>query len=451
MAGQDEWGGRRGGHLRFDPGRVQAMDSQGRRRGVLSFQDGHPGEGPACQAPFGGARRPRTRMKDGVPVPGFDRATPIEDVFTCFLRHGIRPFPNKIGWSRQTAIDRLKACLAVPRGVVEVVTPDPRIGINNPSLFFNDFSSADPDARDNQKYNYPPNVMFDLARLGVGTLRHIQEPDLAWIHLFSKAVPVASPDGIRSFRAYDNWRLFATFTYTVITCLYTGQRLIPLLFGYGGGSNNPVAAVDASKPSFQKHAYIPVDAGWDPWYWGFTGRASAAVTYQRYALNLWREDPGEGSYAQDCCYRKCLGLLTFADLVGEYLGLLSEAIEDCTGGAVTLTDIVPAVECGNEMDTFYNLTSHETQLAAAREFGRYHALLVGPILARGLGLRARLGETFFWESFLLRNYHGPRVTPHEGARRDVMGHTAVGPQSRLAEVPRRPGPGGPQVAARDGL
>jgi hypothetical protein len=48
------------------------------------------------------------------------------------------------------------------------------------------------------------------------------------------------------------------------------------------------------------------------------------------------------------------------------------------------------------MDTFYDLTSHETMLAAAREFGRYHALLTGPIMARGLGLRGRLGETFFW-------------------------------------------------------
>ncbi|MFH1469573.1 MAG: hypothetical protein ABIO70_34630 [Pseudomonadota bacterium] len=399
MAGQDEWSGRRRGHLRFDPGRVQTTDSQGRRRGVLSFQDGHPDEGPACQAPFGGARRPRTRMKDGVPVPGFDRATPVEDVFACFLRHGIRPFPNVEGWTLDNAIDRLEACLAVPPELVEFVRPDPRIGVNNPALFF---KADDPRDRGDDydrtvdKYNYPPNVMFDLARLGVGTLRHIQEPDLAWLHLIGDDVPIAAPDDMRDMLPRLNWMAFGRFTYTVITCLYTGQRIIPLLFGYGGGSNVPREDVMPARPTFQKDPYIPVRAGWDEWYWGFTTHSSAAVTYQQYALNLFREDPGPGSYAQQCCYRKCLGLLTFADLIGEYLELLDRALRACSDGAVMLTDIVPAVECGNEMDTFYELTDLQNLHAAAQEFGRYHALLQGPIMARGLGLRARLGETFFY-------------------------------------------------------
>ncbi|MFH1466206.1 MAG: hypothetical protein ABIO70_17610 [Pseudomonadota bacterium] len=318
-------------------------------------------------------------------------------MFQCFEDHGLRPFPNVPGWDRQTAIDRLEACLAVSPNLVEAVDPNPRIGVNNPALFF---WADDPDDEDDDddrtcdKYNYPPHVMFDLAGLGVGTLRHLQEPDLAWLHLLGKDQPIAPPDKMRSILTDGRWRVFGSFTYTVITALFTGQRIIPLLFGYGGGANQTDAGPFPGAPDFQleRHVPVPVDAGWDPWYWDFTGGTRDEYEYQQFGLNLWTNS---GRYAQECCYRKCLGLLEFSTQVGEYLALLATAIEDCSENATTLTDVVPAIECGNEMDSFYVLTDDMNRQSAAREFGRYHALLTGPIMAKGLGLKARLGETFF--------------------------------------------------------
>jgi hypothetical protein len=225
------------------------------------------GEAPACTAPFGGVGRPRRRS--GVPLLGFDRTTSVEAVFRAFEDRGITPWPQVVGWSRQRAIDELEACLAAPLDPVDAVSPDPRIGINNPALFFGDSEedeSLPPEARTLQKYNTPPAVLFDLARIGVGTLRHFQEPDLAWLHLVGDDVPVDPPDEIRGRLDADAWALLGKFAYTVICCLYTGQQLIPLLFGYGGGSSEAREDVDLGRPAFQTSAYIPVAEGWAGWY-----------------------------------------------------------------------------------------------------------------------------------------------------------------------------------------
>ncbi|MFH1467884.1 MAG: hypothetical protein ABIO70_26095 [Pseudomonadota bacterium] len=356
------------------------------------------GEEPACQVPFGGIERPWGRPRTRTPLPLFDPTTPVEEVFSWFETNGLTPYPVVDGWDRQLAIDLLNECIAARSDSVAAVTPNPAIGVNNPSLFFEVEDPHDPTARTVRKYNYPPKVMFDLARVGVGTLRHFQEPDLAWLHLIGDDVPIAPPREMEPLLSANDWSAFGRFAYTVITCLYSGQRIIPLLFGYGGGSSVPKPHVTQGGPKFLDHAYVPVRAGWDPWYWdlGVVGFGSPAPWFQRWALNLLPEEVGYADYHRECCYRKCLGLLRFSTLVGEYLAQMALALEAFTDGAVALTDVVPAIECGNEMDTFYKLPDPASLMSAAREFGRYHALLTGPIMARGLGLRGRLGETFFW-------------------------------------------------------
>ncbi|MFH1467597.1 MAG: hypothetical protein ABIO70_24640 [Pseudomonadota bacterium] len=359
------------------------------------------GEEPAGTAPFGGIGRPRGRVGAGVPVLAFDRTMSVEDVFGFFEDQGLTPYPVVHGWDRQFAIDLLNECIAARSDSVEAVTPNPAIGVNNPSLFFEEedpHDLTDDTARTVENYNYPPKVMFDLARIGVGTLRHIQEPDLAWLHLIGDDVPIVPPRQMCDLLSADNWSPFGRFLYTVITCLYTGQRIVPLIFGYGGGSNVRNERAEPGRPLFQKEAYIPARAGWDSWYWNLPSATlnPSARWYQRYALNLIPKSGPLADYHLECCYRKCLGLLTFADVVGEFLAQVDWVLKMYIAGTEGLTNLVPAVECGNEMDTFYDLTTSEKRLSAAREFGRYHALLTGPIMAQGLGLRGRLGETFFY-------------------------------------------------------
>ncbi|MFH1467828.1 MAG: hypothetical protein ABIO70_25815 [Pseudomonadota bacterium] len=378
------------------------------------------GEEPACQAPFGGIGRPWGRPRTRTPLPLLDPATPVEDVFDCFEAHGLRPYPqvplgNPQGrtpsrrffppeWSRELAIARLEACSSAPQDTLEAVEPDPRFGVNNPSLYFHNRTTVGPDldARTTEQYGFPPAVAHDLARAGVGTLRHIQEADLVWAKLFDpliqgQQVPIAAPWDMKGLLEADQWAALSRFTYMVITCLYTGQQLIPLLFGEGGGSGTARTDVDAFKPSFQKTAYIPEDAGWDAWYWAFVPWRIGDSLYQRYALNLIPAPSGaDRGYARSCCHRKMLGLLSFSAAIADYLEILDAAIYDCTGESMRLADVVPAFECGNEMGSYYQLSFSSTRKDAAQEMGRYHALLAGPIVARDLGLRPRLGETYFY-------------------------------------------------------
>ncbi|MFH1465369.1 MAG: hypothetical protein ABIO70_13360, partial [Pseudomonadota bacterium] len=148
---------------------------------------------------------------------------------------------------------------------------------------------------------------------------------------------------------------------------------------------------------FQTEAMIPAQAGWDPWYYAPAPQNLSLPqlfqqqVYQRYALNVYTDATTPISdYTQRCCYRKCLGLLRFSEAIADYFDLLDAAIQEITSYSMRLRDIVPAIECGNEMNHFYDTSDP----AAAMEMGRFHALLAGPIMARGLGLRARLGELF---------------------------------------------------------
>ncbi|MFH1469594.1 MAG: hypothetical protein ABIO70_34735, partial [Pseudomonadota bacterium] len=266
-------------------------------RKYVSFEElvGKAGAGqdPAGTTHFGELERPGGQPQGGMPVPGFDRATRVTDVFLFFEAQGLTCHPDT--WTRQEAIDRLESSRAAQPDMVEGVTADPMFGINNPPLFFSPIISPAPSARGTVRYNYPTNVMFDLARIGVGTLRHIQGPDLAWLHLFDDTVPIAAPWDMRPLLSDSDWAVLGCFTYLVITCLYTGQQVVPLLFHCGGGSNVPLPAVEAAKPSFQTEAMIPAQAGWDPWYYAPAPQNLSLPqlfqqqVYQRYALNVYTD------------------------------------------------------------------------------------------------------------------------------------------------------------------
>ncbi len=381
--------------------------------GVTDREAAEPSDTVGGNRAFGVSSRPLGGRR-GPGVPAWDRDLSVSTVFDCFESFGLRPYPTdhpdemmgETRWTREYAISLLESCARVPARAPGDVVADPALGVNNPHLSFLGEDKVT-DKQDINVYNTPPGVMFDLAKVGVGTLRHFQEADLAWDKIFHARVPIAHPGEMRGMLSVDEWAVLGRFTYTVITALYSGQQLVPLLFSYGGGEN----AFDGikklcRKAAFQSAAYAPCAVGWDEWYWLFEegvgegigegfGEAQLRRNYQRYALNLLRATGDDDAYTQQAVYRKCFGLMTFASVIADYLELLDQAIRSCSSGSACLLDVVPAIECGNEMNTFYKLDANHID-DAAREMARYHALLAGPIMAKGLGLEARLGEAYFW-------------------------------------------------------
>jgi hypothetical protein len=373
--------------------------------GVTDREAAEPSDPVSGNRAFGVSSRPLGGRR-GPGVPAWDRDLSVSAVFDCFESFGLRPYPTDHPdeefqttlWTREYSIALLESCARAPARAPGDVVADPALGVNNLHISF--ISDApDSNRQDMTAYNTPPGAMFDLAKVGVGTLRHFQEADLAWDKIFHAREPIALPGEMRGMLSADEWAVLGRFAYTVITALYSGQQLVPLLFSYGGGENAFDGVVTAfEKPAFQSAAYAPSAAGWDKWYWDLgvgTGEAALLRNYQRYALNLLRASGDDDAYTQQVVYRKCFGLLSFASAIADYFELLDQAIRSCSSGSACLLDVVPAIECGNEMNTFYKLEANHID-DAAREMARYHALLSAPIMAKGLGLEARLGEAYFW-------------------------------------------------------
>lgn len=158
----------------------------------------------------------------------------------------------------------------------------------------------------------------------------------------------------------------------------------------------------AAKPAWQLGMLLPSGDGWDAFYHSEVAAthpvgAAEEPLYQQYAVNVWpidgdTDDPGTSPFMKECARRKALALAAYAQSLGEYLAWL-----DASGAlGVPLSEVVDTVEVGNELDSFWETDPSTGEAGrAAREVGRYIALLAGPIAAHVPGMRFRF-ELHSW-------------------------------------------------------
>jgi len=274
------------------------------------------------------------------------------------------------------------------------VAPQAFFGINNPQCYFAPKSSSE--ERNAYKFGDPEDVVADIARMGGGTVRHINDPDLCWAHMFeADEDEIPAPDVLYEWLTDELYEPFSKFTAFLIICAINGVRVIPILFDAGGGSrlNNDTAVYDDGstnpptngdvsdgRPSHQPGIVVPAFQGWSSFYWNFGDcwRLTEQALYQRYALNVYMPDDDPEmdqdavAYMQECARRKSLAIAAFGKGVGEYLAHLASVAAEYLDSDIT--DLIPYVEVANELDSFWRGGTD-----SAREAGRFLALLTGPI------------------------------------------------------------------------
>ena len=262
-------------------------------------------------------------------------------------------------------------------------------------------------------YGYFDEVVADVAAIRGGHIRQLGVCDLDWQHLTEGAV---IPPPVELFtRAYTELTGNGRFLSLLIACLALEVKLVPTLFERGGGSAlnpkgqssspQPVsddvtvtwAAAFRGKPSWCSSLMVSSAAGWDGFYWdpaevgGWLVSADKQA-FQQVALSLYAEPVTEGGYMHEAARRKCIALLAYGHGVGAGLAALDSVVRSAFGHG--LRKLVPYLECGNELDTYWQPSVADTSdsSSVARLVGRFHGCLAASVAQQWSGARFRLGE-----------------------------------------------------------
>lgn len=350
----------------------------------------------------------------------------LRDVFKAVRAGGLRPHPfgeehddaildwlgRKVQEARRVA-PTLDQPVVVPNmGPGEVGEPvaggssvpnNPVLGVNELNLF--DLTDTTSDVDDVDQYNWWFPVFLDACKLNVGHLRHFRQFDVDWLHLFSsgnpdEAEPIYSPQDLYLALIADNgdgWGPFGRLQerlgmLLLVSCL-AGIQVVPTLFTYGGSNNlldsltpEVRSSITNGRPRNQPTPLVPCSNGWAAFYHDFEAESHGADerTYQQYALNV--NSTAEASpYMAEAARRKALGIAAYGLAIGEFLAVWRDAL---LGAGIEIRDVVPYVECGNEMVSFL----------CGTEYGKFMSLLAGPIrFAMGADcVRFRAAEVASW-------------------------------------------------------
>lgn len=276
-------------------------------------------------------------------------------------------------------------------------------GQTNSSLGLNNVALDLDDSGIQRTRGEPQDVMTDLVDLGAGFGRQLGPSDLLFRSLFPDEV-IPAPDVLLQ-RLQTETERFTNFSNALMLAVRKGVAITPTLFAWGGGAgindlqsdpNAPLGdtgltygQIKAGMPSQQGAMIFPNALGWDPWYWDFDDTPPVELKrYQRFALNLhFYDDPqqrSDESYMRRSAARKRLGVAAFAMGIGAYLARWERLLGQRMWEAINI------LELGNEMDSFWSTE------AAAEEFGRFLALLAGPIRVATPNARCRAGELASW-------------------------------------------------------
>ncbi len=300
------------------------------------------------------------------------------------------------------------------------------------------------------------DMVADLAAMGAGRIRRAKRCDLYWGSLFPRqgyategsyqdGVMFPPPAEVGAKLRGDDWAALLPFQRMVLACWRHGIKLTVTPFHSCGGSPLMVnfnetgdednirsgeeeaychdgtpatrATVAAARPPHQRGFMVATTAGWDPWYWMDLSGAGTSDErhYQQFAVNVWPSQAGDAvdgylsDYMMRCARRKALGLAALADALAEYLERL-QFVFLMLGHS--LFDVVEEVEFANELDGHFSpkesehwvqegLTADSVVVGeelvaeyAARELGRYCALMSGPFRDRLPGMRFHVGECY---------------------------------------------------------
>jgi len=263
------------------------------------------------------------------------------------------------------------------------VAPDSSFGVNTLRLVM------DPDTQQEYariaEFGEWEQIVADVSRIGVGSLRHPQTADLRWNSLVPDSeipLPVdiydqlTKDDGDGDFSAIQRG-----FGALLMRCAVFGLQVVPTLFTYGGSKNfleglssSIQDAIRAARPSSMDAPYASCAEGWSSLYvsqpegLGYGFDSDDEKVFAQYILHVWW-DPDMSEGLQMCARLKALALAAFSAAIGEYLATWDAGYRGGTFDFAALDSLVPCLELGNEMEAYF----------PASECGRIMALLAGPI------------------------------------------------------------------------
>ncbi|RME23602.1 MAG: hypothetical protein D6798_13210 [Deltaproteobacteria bacterium] len=252
------------------------------------------------------------------------------------------------------------------------------------------------------QYGWWYQQVCDVAAARGSVIRQFDNCDLTWQWLqpVEALDPIPPPADLYALMTDEAPAVFWRFNLMVLSCLRYGTRIIPTLFTLDGGSDlnaqqsyfdpagvlkstttvikrstNPDARyIDVRYASPNRGVIIPWGAGWDPFYWdpeaegkypaigaSPTGEsdyvdehkedvASHDLWFQQFCLNVMPPTYAAGgryrAYWQEAARRKALAVAAFGLAIGEHLALWDRVL---AGFGMSITDVVPYLELGNEM------------------------------------------------------------------------------------------------------
>lgn len=301
-----------------------------------------------------------------------------------------------------------------------------------------------------QSFGYAWDVVVDIARMGGGLVRHPHQPDLGWYFLDHSGSAdgdrFPAPADVLGAVQEDRWARMARFTLFTVVCYLTDVRLMGILFSYGPEAvpdltlekaiNAEVQYIEdvtwvqfksrlsRATPAHQGGPLYLCKKGWDEFYWRFDGDEGANTRawgtgadgqahyrqlFQRFCLFFWNsglENAQANDYYAECARRKSLGAAAYGQAVGTFLAAL-DAVFRAIDPSITLADIVPTLEVGNEWDsTWFDYdtesdgTIADTSVNAARfgELARLMVMVSAPIRHQcpGIPFRFRFPDLLGW-------------------------------------------------------
>ena len=335
-------------------------------------------------------------------APEGGRSLSLREVFAGFRQAGIAPHPWGAASDEAVAYNLLATfqpgllapfLCGSPRGGAVGVDGTPcasQVGIlaesevaNDPRMSVNEAKLFPPSTDGGGTYGDVFEAMEDMARVKAGLTRALQSFDLTWSALMPTGT-IPRPRQIVDALCEDDFLAFGHFTVLAIAWWLGGAKVavVPRLFAsaFNNTQYNNVVGLEVN------------DEGWDDWYWWFTtpGVAfppSEDFLFQRYAVTvLWERWPD--AYQQECARRKALAVAAFGTAVGAYLDLLQRVFTDFL--RMNIQTFIPILECGNEME--YQEWGKKGTARIGEEYGRFHALLAGPIRLVNGWARFRVAE-----------------------------------------------------------
>lgn len=291
----------------------------------------------------------------------------------------------------------------------QTVGPNPRLGINKGRYYAQGYGlvgdACDGGAPTACQYGWFDQAACDVAAAGGSVIRQFDNCDLTWRWIFDKGIgPREIPEPAELYRLFteDAGEVFERFNLMLMACLLHGTRVIPTVFTLGGGSDlndnkedeadvDPLLAPgvdyeDIREVSANEGVIIPAELGWGSYYWDPSEIDQpvfdpAIKAFERLCLHiLWHDSPIDDPYMLECARRKSLALIAFGTALGEHLALWDTVL---AGVGLSITDLVPYVELGNEMAANWLTGNPADGLdrfeSSARELGSFMGLLAGPM------------------------------------------------------------------------